>query len=177
MLVTYSRSEIFSSSLRELSSMSRRTSFQLCKPLGLWPSDHMIRSRPLIGLSELCILDENSEDLQSHDGLLNENAEEVHCLHHNLQSHDGLLDENFEEVHNLHHNLKSVDGLLDGTLKRSISAKKNVFLTAIKTLSPWWELVHNLESPDEKQRKKVSVLLSALVKRFCVSAKKNLVAW
>ena len=30
-----------------------------------WPSGHMIRSRPLIGLSELCILDQNSEDLQS----------------------------------------------------------------------------------------------------------------
>ena len=58
----------------------------------------MIRSRPLIGLSELCILDENSEDLQSHDGLLNENAEEAHNLHHNLQSSDGLLDENAEEA-------------------------------------------------------------------------------
>ena len=77
----------------------------------------MIRSRPLIDLSELCILDENSEDLQSHDGLLDKNAEEVHNLHHNLQSHDGLLDENSEEVHNL----QSPD-------------QKNAFLTAIRTL-------------------------------------------
>ena len=45
-----------------------------------WPSDHMIRSQPHIGLSELCIPDENSEDLQSHDGLLDENAEEVNNL-------------------------------------------------------------------------------------------------
>ena len=64
----------------------------------------MIRSRPLIDLTELCILDEDSEEvhnLQSHDGLFDENAEEVHNLHHNLQSLDGLLDENSEEVHNL----------------------------------------------------------------------------
>ena len=64
----------------------------------------MIRSRPLISLSELCILDENSEEvhnLQSHDGLINENAEEAHYLHHNLQSPDGLLDENSEVVLNL----------------------------------------------------------------------------
>ena len=54
-----------------------------------WPSDHMIRCRPLIGLSELYILDENSEDLHSHDGLLDKNAEEVSNLHHNLQSPDG----------------------------------------------------------------------------------------
>ena len=56
----------------------------------------MIRSRPLIGLSEICILDENSEEvhnLQSHDGLLDENAKEAHNLHHNLQPPDGLLDE------------------------------------------------------------------------------------
>ena len=55
----------------------------------------MIRSRPLIGLSELCILDENSEEvhnLQSHDGLIYENAEEVHNLHYTLQYPDGLLD-------------------------------------------------------------------------------------
>ena len=52
-----------------------------------WPSDHMIRSQLLIGLSKLCILDENSE--------------EVHNLHHNLQYPDGLLDGNVEEVHNL----------------------------------------------------------------------------
>ena len=38
-----------------------------------WPSDHMIRSRPLIGVSETCLLDESSEEV------------------HNLQSHDGLL--------------------------------------------------------------------------------------
>ena len=59
----------------------------------------MIRFRPLIGLSELCILDENSEEvhnLQSHDGLLDENAVEVHNLLHNLQSPNGLLDENSE---------------------------------------------------------------------------------
>ena len=64
----------------------------------------MIRSRPLVGLSELCILHENSEEvhnLQSHYGLLDENAEEVHNLHRNMQSPDGLLDENSEEVHNL----------------------------------------------------------------------------
>ena len=51
----------------------------------------MIISRPLIGLSELCTLDKNSEvvhNLQSHDGLLDDNAEEVH----NLQSPDGRLD-------------------------------------------------------------------------------------
>ena len=36
--------------------------------------------------------------MQSSDGLLDENAEEVHNLHHNLQSSDGLLDENSEEV-------------------------------------------------------------------------------
>ena len=64
----------------------------------------MIRSRPLIGPSELCIFDYNSEEahnLQSHDGLLDENTEEVHNMHHNLQSPDGLLDENSKEVHNL----------------------------------------------------------------------------
>ena len=73
----------------------------------------MIRSRLLIGPSELCILDENYEDLQSHDGLRDENAEEAHNLHHNLQSPDGLLDENAEEANNLHHYLQSPDGLLD----------------------------------------------------------------
>ena len=52
-----------------------------------WPSDHMIRFWPLIGPSELCIHDKNSEEV------------------HNLQSHDGLIDENAKEVHNLHHNL------------------------------------------------------------------------
>ena len=61
----------------------------------------MIRSQHLIALSELCILDENSKDLQSHDGLLDENAKEVQTLHCNLQSPDGLLDENSEEVQNL----------------------------------------------------------------------------
>ena len=64
----------------------------------------MIRYRPLIGLSELCILDDNSKEvhnLQSHDGLLYENAEEVHNLYHNLQSPGGLLDENSEKVNNL----------------------------------------------------------------------------
>ena len=89
----------------------------------------MIRSRSPISQSELCILDENSEEvhnMHSHDGLLDENAEEVHNLHNNLKSPDGLLDENSEEVHNL----QSPD-------------EKNV--------SPWWELVHNLQSPDEKQ--------------------------
>ena len=35
--------------------------------------------------------------MQSHDALLDEIAEEVHDLHHNLQSLDGLLDENSEE--------------------------------------------------------------------------------
>ena len=57
--------------------------------------------------------------LQSHDGLLDEIAEEVHSLHHNLQSHDGLLDENSEEVNNL-----------------QSPCEKNVLLTGIKTLSP-----------------------------------------
>ena len=64
----------------------------------------MIRFRTLIGLSELSILDENSEEvhnLQSLYGLLDENAEEVHNLHHNLQSPDGLLDENSEKVNKL----------------------------------------------------------------------------
>ena len=64
----------------------------------------MIRSHPLIGQSELCLLDENSKEvhnLQSPDGLLDENSEEVHNLHHNLQSPDGLRDENSEEVHNV----------------------------------------------------------------------------
>ena len=56
-----------------------------------WPSDHMIISWPLIGLSELCILDGNSEDLQYLDGFLDEKAEEVHNLHCTLQSPDGLL--------------------------------------------------------------------------------------
>ena len=88
----------------------------------------MIRSQPLIGLSELCNPNENSEDLQSHDGLNDENAEEVHNLHHNLQSHDGLPDENTKEVNYLHHNLQSPDGLLDENS----------------------EEVHNLQSPDEK---------------------------
>ena len=69
----------------------------------------MIRSRPLIGPSKLCIIDENLKTLQSHGGLLDENAEEAH----NLQSPDCLLDENAEEAHNLHHNLQSPDGLLD----------------------------------------------------------------
>ena len=66
-----------------------------------WPSDQMVRSRPLIGQSELCLIDKNSEEvhnLQSPDGFLDENAEEVHNLHQNLQSPDGLLDENPEEV-------------------------------------------------------------------------------
>ena len=65
----------------------------------------MNRSRPLIGLSDLFVLDENSvvvHYLQSHDGLLTVNAEEVHNLHHNLHSPDGLIDDNAEEVHNLH---------------------------------------------------------------------------
>ena len=95
----------------------------------------MIRSRPIIGLWELCILDDDFEDLHSHDGLLDEKAEDVHNLHHNLRSHDGLLDENAKEVHNLHHNLQSPDGLLD---ENSAIAwwKKNVFLAAIRTLSP-----------------------------------------
>ena len=30
-----------------------------------WPSDHMVRSRPLIGPSELCLLDENSEEVHN----------------------------------------------------------------------------------------------------------------
>ena len=30
-----------------------------------WPSDHIIRSWPLIGLSELCIFGENSEEVQN----------------------------------------------------------------------------------------------------------------
>ena len=68
----------------------------------------MIRSWPLIGISELGIPDENSEDLQSHDGLLDEKAEEIHNLHHNRQSHDGVLDENAKEVHDLHHKLESL---------------------------------------------------------------------
>ena len=75
----------------------------------------MIRSRPHIGLLELCILDENFEEvnnLQSHDGLLDENAEKVHNLHNNMH------DENSEE----NHNLQSLD-------------ETNVFLTAIRTLS------------------------------------------
>ena len=46
---------------------------------------------------------------------------------------------------------------------------KKVSLTAIRTLSPWWELVNNLKSPYEKQHKKLLVLLSALVERFNVS--------
>ena len=75
--------------------------------------------------------------LQSHDGLLDVNAKEVHSLHHNLQSPDGLFDENSEEVHNL----KTPD-------------EQNVFLTAIRTLSAWWKIVHNVQSPDEKQREK-----------------------
>ena len=72
-----------------------------------WPTGSIpvpIRSRPLIGLSELCLIDENSKEvrnLQSPDGLLDENSEEVHNLHHNLQYPDGLLDDNSEEVHNL----------------------------------------------------------------------------
>ena len=68
------------------------------------PSDHMIRNRPLIFLSEICLLDENSEEVhnqQSPDGLLHENSEEIYNLHHNLQSPDSLLDENSEEVHNV----------------------------------------------------------------------------
>ena len=81
----------------------------ICMPLifvkaSYWLLDHMIRSRPLIDLSELCILYENSKEvhnLQSHYGLLDKKAEEVHNLHHNLHSPDGLLDENAEEVHNL----------------------------------------------------------------------------
>ena len=40
-------------------------------------------------------------NLQSTDGLLDKNSEEVHNLHHNLQSPDGLLDENSGEVHKL----------------------------------------------------------------------------
>ena len=91
-----------------------------------WPSYHMIRSWPLIGLSELCILDENSEDQQSHDGLLDENAEEVHNLQHNLQSHDGVPDENAEDVHNLYHNLQSPDGILDENSKRSITCNLQI---------------------------------------------------
>ena len=53
------------------------------------------------------------ETLQSHDDLLNENAEEAHNLHHNMQSPNTILYENAEEAHNLHHNLQSPDGLLN----------------------------------------------------------------
>ena len=78
--------------------------------------------------------------LQSHDGILDENAEEVHYLHYNLQSHGGLLDENAEKVQNLHHNLQSPDGLLDEKSEEVHNLQspyeKNVFLTAIITLSP-----------------------------------------
>ena len=88
--------------------------------------DHMIRSRPLIGLSELCILDEKSEALQSHDGVLDGNAEEVHSLHHNLQFHDGLLDENAEEAHNLHHNLQSSDGLINENVEKAHNLHHNL---------------------------------------------------
>ena len=57
-----------------------------------------------MGLSELCLIDENSEEvhnLQSPDGFIDENSEEVHNLQHNLQSADGLPAENSEKVHNL----------------------------------------------------------------------------
>ena len=97
----------------------------------------MILPRPLIGLSELCILDKNSEEvhnLQSHDGLLDENAEENR--HHNLQSPNGLRDKNAEEAHNL----QSSDGLLDENSEEVHNLQspdeKNVFLTAFRTLSP-----------------------------------------
>ena len=49
--------------------------------------------------------------LQSHDDLLNENAEEAHNLHHNRQCPDGILDENAEEAHDLPHTLQSPEGL------------------------------------------------------------------
>ena len=32
-----------------------------------------------------------------------------------------------------------------------------LFLTAIRTLSPWWDLVHNLQSPDDKTALKKSI--------------------
>ena len=53
----------------------------------------MIRSQPLSGLSELCILDENSEEvqnLQSHDGLLDENAEEIVLCANNVMTHNNM---------------------------------------------------------------------------------------
>ena len=74
-----------------------------------WPSDHMIRFRPLIGLSEVRIFDENSEEV------------------HNLQSHDGLLEKNAEEVYNLHHTCNLLMVSLRRTLKKSITCnEKNV---------------------------------------------------
>ena len=85
----------------------------------------MIRSKPLIGPSELCIFDQNTE--------------EVHNLHHHLQSHDDLLDENAEEVHNLHHNLQYPAGLLDENSEKVQNLQsldeKNMFLTTIRSLS------------------------------------------
>ena len=61
-----------------------------------WPSDHMIRYRSFIGISELCILDENSDDLQSHDGFFDDNAEEAHNQREkNTRSKVALLSGNF----------------------------------------------------------------------------------
>ena len=48
----------------------------------------------------------------------------------------------------------------------AISWWKNVLLTAIRTLSPWWELVHNLQSPYEKN-------ISFLVEKSLGGCSKN----
>ena len=40
--------------------------------------------------------------------------------------------------------------LKNSSITCNLLMKKNVFLTAIRTLSPWWELVHHLQFLDEK---------------------------
>ena len=103
------------------------------------------------------LLDGNSEgvnNLQSHDGLLDENAEEVYNLHHNLQSPDGLLDENSEEVRNLQWKMFS-----DGH-QNSVSLMR----TRPYSVISWGKTAG----------KKVLVLSSASVERFGVSFMRDL---
>ena len=115
----------------------------------------MIRSRSLIGLPELCTLDENSEEV------------------HNLQPHDGLLDENAEEVHTLHHNCNLMMVSLMRMLKRSLTCTITcnlLMVSLMRTLkrpitchllmkkcvpdghqNSVFLMRTNLQSPDEKQ--------------------------
>ena len=62
-----------------------------------WPSDHMIRFRPLIGLSNLCPIDENSQEVHN----VQSPDEKMWKMCSSRPSELCLLDENFSITCNL----------------------------------------------------------------------------